>query len=126
MWTARVFPTLAAMAAVLFANVLLTLTAALAADPPTVKQALGVPPHHTDFEFDTPDAKQYDQCKITAVQEGKASGWLLTGPNGQPLRRFMDTDGNDVVDTLATSKTGSKCTATSSPRPTVRRTSSAG
>ncbi|MGE5194380.1 MAG: thioredoxin, partial [Deltaproteobacteria bacterium] len=106
MWIARVPPILAPVAGVLFSSMLLTAMAAVAAEPPTVKQALGVPPHHADVEFDTPDPKQYDQCKVTGVQAGKATGWLLTGPDGQPLRRFMDTDGNDVVDTFSYYKNG--------------------
>jgi hypothetical protein len=87
-------------------TVLLAASAVVAADPPTVKQALGVVPHHNDVEFDVPDPKTLDQCKIAPLQDGKATGWLVLGPAGQPLRRFMDTDGNDVVDQFSFYKNG--------------------
>src|SRR5262245_31045554 len=79
---------------------------ALGADPPTIKQALGVPPHTPDADYDGPGPETYDHGKIVPVQEGKATGWLVTGPAGQPLRRFMDTDGNDVVDQFSYYKNG--------------------
>jgi hypothetical protein len=107
MWTKRIPPAPGAfVVALLPTTILLAASVALAADPPSVKQALGVAPHHTDVEIDTPDAKTYDQCKIAPVQEGKATGWLVLGPAGQPLRRFMDTDGNDVVDQFSFYKNG--------------------
>jgi hypothetical protein len=90
----------------LLTTVLISTRLALAADPPTIKQALGVQPHHSDVDFDNPDPKTYDQCKVAAHKEGKASGWLVTGPEGQPLRRFMDTNGDDVVDQFCFYKNG--------------------
>jgi hypothetical protein len=60
---------------------------------PSVKEALSLRPVQADVDYDTPDAKSYDQCKVTLVQEGKATGWVVTGPAGQALRRFMDVDG---------------------------------
>src|SRR5262249_33982434 len=68
--------------------------------------ALGVAPHHNDVEIDIPDPKTIDQCKIAPLQDGKATGWLVLGPAGQPLRRFMDTDGNDIVDQFSFYKNG--------------------
>src|SRR5260370_3837267 len=80
--------------------------AARAADPPSVKQALGLPPHNSDVDYDLPDAKLYDQCKVAHFREGKATGWIVTGPAGQPLRRFMDTNGDDIVDQFSYFKNG--------------------
>src|SRR5262245_11933087 len=107
MWIKRYSSALALSARLLLPTMaFLATSAVLGADPPTIKQALGVPPHNPDVEYDTPDPKTYDQCKIAPVQEGKATGWLVTGPAGQPLRRFMDTDGNDVVDQFSYYKNG--------------------
>src|SRR5262245_53098455 len=108
MWTKkRSFPAPIAVIRTLFSTtVLLAGSAVMAADPPSVKQALGVAPHHNDVEIDIPDPKTYDQCKIAPVQDGKATGWLVLGPAGQPLRRFMNTDGNDVVDEFSYYKNG--------------------
>src|SRR5258708_28855170 len=88
------------------AVVLLATGAARAADPPTVKQALGLPPHNSDVDYDLPDAKLYDQCKVAPFRDGKAAGWIVTGPAGQPLRRFMDTNGDDIVDQFSYFKNG--------------------
>jgi tetratricopeptide (TPR) repeat protein len=64
-----------------------------AAAQPSVKAALSLRPVQPDVDFDTPDAKTLDQCKVSLVKEGKATGWVVTGPGGQSLRRFMDVDG---------------------------------
>src|SRR5579864_7258068 len=69
-----------------------------AADPPTVKAALALRPQQADVDYDVPDAKTLEQCKVTLVKEGKGSGWIVSGPAGQPLRRFMDSDGDEEVD----------------------------
>jgi len=76
------------------------------ADAPTVKQALASQPQNSDVEIDVPDPKTYDQCKVTLVREGKATGWIVAGPAGQPLRRFMDTNGDNVVDLWCYYKNG--------------------
>ena len=86
--------------------VLLAMSAVHAADPPTIKQALGLPPQNSDVDYDMPDPKLYDQCKVAPLREGKATGWIVTGPAGQPLRRFMDTNGDDVVDQFSYFKNG--------------------
>ncbi|MBI3865262.1 MAG: redoxin domain-containing protein [Planctomycetia bacterium] len=59
----------------------------------TVKAALSLRPQQPDVDYDTPDAKTLDQCKVALVKEGKATGWIVTGPGGQALRKFMDIDG---------------------------------
>jgi hypothetical protein len=64
-----------------------------AAAQPSVKAALALRPQQADVDYDTPDGKTYDQCKIALHKEGKATGWVVTGPAGQSLRRFMDVDG---------------------------------
>jgi peroxiredoxin len=69
-----------------------------AADAPTVEFAMKFRPQNGDVEYEIPDAKAQKQCKVTVVNEGKTSGWVITGPAGQPLRRFMDTNGDKVVD----------------------------
>ena len=77
-----------------------------AADAPSVKTALALRPQQADVEYDIPDAKTLDQCKVTLVKDGKASGWIVSGPAGQPLRRFMDSDGDGEVDQYSYYKNG--------------------
>jgi len=49
-------------------------------------------------EIETPDKAEWDKCKIDIVKIGKGSGYVVTGPQGQVLRRFIDLDGNETVD----------------------------
>src|SRR5262249_54394429 len=69
------------------------------ADAPPVEQVFAkYRPQHGDVEYDIPEPKTYKQCAVKLVTEGKSSGWVVTGPAGQVLRRFMDTNGDGDVD----------------------------
>ncbi len=101
--TRRLFMTAALLSALLFTST----NAIMAAEPPTVEQALAVKPHQSDVDCDIPEPKMYEQCKIVGpIQDGKATGWIVTGPAGQTLRRFMDTNGDDLVDQFSFYKNG--------------------
>ena len=76
------------------------------ANAPSVKTALALRPSQADVDYDVPEAKTVDQCKVTLVKEGKASGWIVSGAAGQPLRRFMDSDGDGEVDQYGYFKNG--------------------
>jgi thiol-disulfide isomerase/thioredoxin len=69
-----------------------------AAGPPDPKDVFAFRPTQTDITYDIPDAKTIPLCKVSVVREGKASGWVVTSPQGQILRRFMDTNGDNVID----------------------------
>jgi len=71
---------------------------AAAADAPSVKLALSFRPVQSDVEYETPDEKDFDRCKVNVERQGKSSGWVVVGPAGQLLRRFVDTNGDNVVD----------------------------
>lgn len=49
-------------------------------------------------DIETPDKADWDKCKIETVKIGKGTGYVVTGPQGQTLRRFVDIDGNQTVD----------------------------
>ena len=49
-------------------------------------------------DVETPDKAEWDKCKIETVKIGKGTGYVVTGPQGQALRRFVDVDGNQTVD----------------------------
>lgn len=89
----RVFGTLVTVTAWLVGNL-----PTLAADSPDPKVVFAFRPTQTDVTYDIPDAKTIPQCKVSVVREGKASGWVVTSPQGQILRRFMDTNGDNLVD----------------------------
>lgn len=69
-----------------------------AADPPTAELALRFKPAQGNVEIDTPDKADVDKCEVKVEKKGEVSGWVVIGPQGQTLRRFLDTDGDNVVD----------------------------
>ncbi len=69
-----------------------------AADAPSVELALTFKPIQQDIEIETPEKSEYGRCKVEVEQSKKSSGWIVYGPNGQVLRRFVDTNGDNVVD----------------------------
>lgn len=71
---------------------------ALAADAPSAKQALSFKPVQKNVEYDIPEPDKYDQCQVKVERKGKHSGWVVLGEAGQPLRRFIDTNADNVVD----------------------------
>lgn len=73
-------------------------TMASAAEPPSAKLALSFKPTQKDIEIDMPTGDEVAECKVKVERKGKRSGWVVYGPQGQVLRRFMDTDGDNVVD----------------------------
>jgi len=79
---------------------------AFAFPPPTVDQALLLNPVQKDVEFDRPAADQIAKCTIDVEKGVSGSGWVVKGPAGETLRRFLDTDGNNVVDLWCYYKSG--------------------
>jgi len=80
-------------------------TSVLAAGP-TAEQALQLQPIQEDVEYQTPDTNQIPKCNIGAEKVGQATGWVVTGPNGERLRVFLDTNSDKKVDFWAYYKDG--------------------
>jgi len=55
-------------------------------------------PRQRSVEIETPPAAELAKCKVEVERRGKVSGFLVTGPAGQVLRRFVDADGDGNVD----------------------------
>jgi thiol-disulfide isomerase/thioredoxin len=55
-------------------------------------------PVRADVEIETPPRSDYAKCKRMVEAHGKVSGWVVLGPSGQVLRRFVDSDGDHMVD----------------------------
>jgi len=70
---------------------------ALAASP-TAEQALKLTPIQKHVDYDTPDAAAAKKCTIRAEKSGDTSGWVIRNADGHILRRFADTNGDNVVD----------------------------
>ena len=81
-----------------FATLILFSHSLPAADAPSVELALTFKPIQTDIEIESPEKSEYGRCKVEVEQSKKSSGWIVYGPNGQVLRRFVDTNGDNVVD----------------------------
>ncbi|MCA9203676.1 MAG: redoxin domain-containing protein [Planctomycetales bacterium] len=84
---------------------LLAGTSAFAAKP-TVDQALKLSPVQDAIDFDTPAAADLEKCTIVGENAGKATGWIVRDPDGQLLRRFMDSNGDNKVDLWCYFKNG--------------------
>lgn len=72
------------------------LTAQAAA--PKVEDALKLAPIQSDVEYDRPTAAEVSKCTIKPEKISGQTGWVVRNENGQILRRFADTNGDNVVD----------------------------
>src|SRR5215213_1692422 len=69
-----------------------------AADPPTTAQALSLQPMQPFVEYAIPTKEDAAQCTVKLEKENKSSNWVVTNRNGEILRRFYDTNGDNYVD----------------------------
>jgi len=70
-----------------------------AAAPPTVATALSLTPkQREDVEIDQPTAAEAAKCTMAAEKIDGNTGWTIRDPGGRVLRRFVDTNGDNVVD----------------------------
>lgn len=70
----------------------------LAADTPTPEFALTFRPTQADVDHEIPIAADAKKCKVTVERYTKGSGWVVSGPAGQVLRRFVDSNDDKIVD----------------------------
>jgi thiol-disulfide isomerase/thioredoxin len=77
---------------------LLGAPAATQAAGPTAEQALKLAPIQKDVEFDTPAEAEIKNCTIKGEKVGDDSAWVVRDASGQTLRKFVDSNGDNVVD----------------------------
>ncbi|MBU4273103.1 MAG: redoxin domain-containing protein [Planctomycetes bacterium] len=77
----------------------------LAANP-SAEQALKLVPVQSGVDFDRPTADEAAKCKMLAKKIDGRVGWIVETPNGTTLRRFVDTNGDNVVDQWSYYKDG--------------------
>jgi len=70
----------------------------LGAENEQLKTALAFKPSQSDVEYDVADQTKPTNYKMIVERVGKSSGWVVTGPGGLPFRRFVDSNGDNVVD----------------------------
>jgi tetratricopeptide (TPR) repeat protein len=73
---------------------------------PTVEQALNLTPVQAGVDCDRPGPQDIPKCKITAKKINGQVGWIVEGPDGAILRKFVDTNGDNVVDQWSYYKDG--------------------
>jgi peroxiredoxin len=68
------------------------------AQTPTPEAALKYRPAQSDVEIDTPAAAEVSKC-VVKLERGKGvSGFTVFDPNGQILRRYIDTNNDRYID----------------------------
>ena len=76
--------------------------AALASDTaqagPTVADALKLTPTQKNIDYSLPDKEDIEKCTIKAEKFNNQTGWVIRDKAGQMLRRFVDTNADNVVD----------------------------
>ncbi len=82
----------------IFCACLAAASAAKAADAPSPDLAFSFKPVQKNVEYETPPKADFAKCQIKVERKDKISGWVVTGPSGQILRRFLDTNGDNLVD----------------------------
>lgn len=68
------------------------------AQTPTPAVALQYQPAQTDVEYDIPAAAEVEKCVVKLERGQGISGFTVFDPNGQILRRYIDTNGDRYID----------------------------
>lgn len=68
-----------------------------AAEPPTAAQALALKPLQL-VEYTIPNKNEIAQCTVRREDENNVTSWVVRNRQGEILRRFSDTNGDNVVD----------------------------
>jgi len=97
LWTIAVWLVVAAAAS--------SAVEAMAASP-SAAQALKLTPIQDGIDYTQPTAQEAANCKITARKVAGHVGWVVESPDGLVLRRFVDTNGDNVVDRWSYFKDG--------------------
>jgi len=80
--------------------------AATQAAAPTAAQALQLQPIQKDLDYDQPAESEAAKCTVKAEQSGGKTGWVVRSEGGEILRRFVDTNEDNVVDLWSYYKNG--------------------
>jgi thiol-disulfide isomerase/thioredoxin len=82
------------------------LTGIASAASPKVEQALQLAPVQKGVDYDHPSPEEAAKCKIVPRKMGDQVGWVVEDANGTILRRFTDTNGDNIVDQWSYFKDG--------------------
>jgi thiol-disulfide isomerase/thioredoxin len=90
----------------LIASVLFLTGRLASAATPTAEQALKLVPIQKNVDYDRPNAEEIARCKISARKIDGHVGWVVEDGQGNMLRRFTDTNGDNMVDQWSYYKDG--------------------
>ena len=71
-----------------------------------LRKALSYRPRQADVNYERVEADEYGQCTIEVVSRDEGKGFWITGPAGQPLRWFVDTNADKRPDRWSYYKAG--------------------
>jgi thiol-disulfide isomerase/thioredoxin len=75
---------------------------------PTVTQMLTFQPKQQGVVCTTPSADKQANCKVELVKGQRGSGWVLKDEEGNTLRRFFDSNGDNRIDVWSYYKDGAE------------------
>ncbi|WP_353620924.1 redoxin domain-containing protein [Rhodopirellula sp. JC639] len=68
------------------------------AQSPTAAQALALKPLQPDATYEIVPAEKVAKCTVNDITVAGQNGWEVVAPDGQMLRRFVDTNGDKKID----------------------------
>ncbi len=89
-----------------FASLAMVSAAAGSAATPTAQQALRLSPVQQGIDYDRPTPEEAGRCTIAGAKADGASGWIVKDSDGVILRRFLDTNDDNLVDRWSYFKEG--------------------
>jgi len=73
---------------------------------PSVEEALKLTPVQPGVDYTRPTPEEAAKCTITARKFDGKVGWVVEDANGLTLRKFLDTNGDNIVDQWSYYKDG--------------------
>lgn len=70
----------------------------LGADNPQLTKALSYSPEQPEVNYEKVKPEDIAECSIEEATRGEAKGFLVSGPSGQPLRWYADTNADNRLD----------------------------
>jgi thiol-disulfide isomerase/thioredoxin len=87
----------------------------------TVAQILQVTPSQEGVDYDRPKPEDVARCRISVKKVNGHAGWIVESPEGVVLRRFLDTNGDNVVDQWSFYKDGVEVYRDIASKPTGKK-----
>lgn len=87
----------------------------------TLEQVLQVTPSQGGVDYDRPRPEDVPRCKIAVKKIDGHAGWIVESPEGVLLRKFLDSNGDNVVDQWSFYKDGVEVYRDIATKPTGKK-----